>query len=250
MATFVLVHGAWPGGWCWRDVRRHIEAAGHAVHSPTLTGVGERQHLISAVTDISIHIEDVVNLIAWEELADVILVGHSYGGMVITGVADRVQSVLRHVVYLDAFVPEDGDSSTSLGVRLMNPAATQEDFDKEITRRTERTNDTGGVPPDLERLFDIPLTEVNRRAWVARRVTPQPLSAQTTPVRLPNGGSGGLPRTYILCTGGPDRTPFMVLADKVRGDADWACHELATTHDAMVTMPDETADLLMTIAAD
>ena len=248
MATFVLVHGAWHGGWCWRDVKAVLERAGHTVFTPTLTGVGERAHLIAAMSHVDVHIADVVNLLEWEELTDVILVGHSYGGMVITGVADRAKERLRHVVYLDAFLPEDGDSSSALAVRLMNPDATEADVAAEIAGRTARANDAGGVPPDMERLFDIPAEPAERRAWVARRVTPQPLAAQTTPVRLANGGSDGLPRTYILCAGAPGRTPFMALAERLRGQPGWTFRELATTHDAMVTMPAETGGLLMEAA--
>jgi pimeloyl-ACP methyl ester carboxylesterase len=248
MATFVLVHGAWHGGWCWRDVRAILEGSGHAVFTPTMTGVGERSHLIDAMTDIGVHIADIVNLIEWEELTDVVLVGHSYGGMVITGVADAVKDRLRHVVYLDAFLPEDGDSSASLAVRLMNPAATDEDYTLEIARRTALATDTGGVPPDLERLFDIPPEPAAAYAWVARRVTPQPLAAQTTPVRLTNGGADGVPCTYILCAAAPGKTPFMVLADRLRDAPGWTFRELDTTHDAMVTMPVETAGLLMEAA--
>ena len=248
MATYVLVHGAWHGGWCWRDVRNILQERGHTVFTPTMTGLADRSHLIAEMTDIGVHITDIVNLIEWEELTDIILVGHSYGGMVITGVADRVKDRLRHVVYLDAFLPSDGDTSTSLGVRLMTPAATEADISAEIARRTSLANDSGGVPPDLERLFDIPAEPADRHAWVKRRVTPQPLAAQMTPVRLSNGGSDGVPRSYILCTGAPGKTPFMTLADQVRAQAGWTYRELDTTHDAMVTMPAETAAVLIEAA--
>ena len=105
MATFVLVHGAWHGGWCWRDVRAILESNGHLVCTPTRTGVGERSHLLSPAIDLDTHILDVANVLEWEELSDVVLVGHSYGGNVITGVADRMKDRLRHVVYLDAHLP-------------------------------------------------------------------------------------------------------------------------------------------------
>ncbi|MGZ0244868.1 MAG: alpha/beta fold hydrolase, partial [Alphaproteobacteria bacterium] len=118
MASFVLVHGAWHGGWCWRDVRRVLEEHGHTVFTPTLTGLGERSHLLSPDIDLETHIADVINLLVWEELNDVILVGHSYGGMVITGVADQAKDRLRHIVYLDAFLPADGESSATHIVKL------------------------------------------------------------------------------------------------------------------------------------
>lgn len=255
MANFVLVHGAWHGGWCWRDVRRILEDNGHTVFTPTLTGLGERSHLLSPDTDLETHIADVVNLLVWEELNDVILVGHSYGGMVITGVADRAKDRLRHIVYLDAFLPVDGESSATHIVKLLNPDATDADFAAEVARRHAAGNALGGVAPDLDRLFDIPADMVEKRAWVKRRVTPHPVGTQVTPIRLENSGleSGGpdeLPRTYILCTGAPGRTPFMVLADRLRRDDGWTYRELDTTHDSMVTMPSETAALFMEAVGD
>lgn len=245
MATFVLVHGAWHGGWCWRDVKTILEEAGHTVFAPTLTGLGDRSHLLSRDIDLDVHIADITNLLEWEELPDVILVGHSYGGMVITGVADRAKARLRHVVYLDAFLPADGESSASHIVGLMKPGATEADFAAEIDRRLNAANADGGGPPDTERLFDIPEEMTEERARVKRLVTPHPVGTQTTPIRLANGGSEGVPRTYILCAAAPAKTPFMVLADRFRDHSDWTYRELDTTHDAMVTMPTETAALLI-----
>jgi pimeloyl-ACP methyl ester carboxylesterase len=250
MANFVLVHGAWHGGWCWRDVRRVLEDNGHTVFTPTLTGLGERSHLLSSDIDLETHIADVVNLLVWEELNDVILVGHSYGGMVITGVADRAKDRLRHIVYLDAFLPADGESSATHMVKLMNPDATDADFAAEVARRRAAGNALGGGAPDLDRLFDIPADMAEKRAWVKRRVTPHPVGTQVTPIRLENGGPDGLPRTYILCAGAPGRTPFMVLADRLRHDDGWTYRELDTTHDSMVTMPSETAALFMEAIGD
>ena len=106
--TFVLVHGAWHGGWCWRFVRDLLEKSGHRVHAPSLTGLGERKHLARPDIDLDTHIADIVSLLEMEDLSDVVLVGHSYGGMVITGVADRAPERIGRLVYLDAFVPEDG----------------------------------------------------------------------------------------------------------------------------------------------
>ena len=110
MATFVLVTGAWHGAWCWKRVRKALAAEGHEVFTPTLTGLGDRSHLLSKEVDLETHIKDVINLIRWEELNEVVLVGHSYGGMVITGVADRIGDRISSLVYLDAFVPENGQS--------------------------------------------------------------------------------------------------------------------------------------------
>ena len=255
MVSFVLVHGAWHGGWCWRDVRKILEESGHTVFAPTLTGLGERSHLLSPNLDIETHIADVTNLLVCEELSDVILVGHSYGGMVITGVADQARDRLRHIVYLDAFLPVDGESSAAHIVKLLNLDATEADFAAEVVRRRASGNALGGAAPDLDRLFDIPADMAEKQAWVKRRVTPHPVGTQVTPIRLENsglenGGPDGLPRTYILCAGAPGRTPFMVLADRLRHDDRWTYRELDTTHDSMVTMPSETAALFMEAAGD
>jgi pimeloyl-ACP methyl ester carboxylesterase len=110
MATFVLVHGAWRGSWCWKRVRTALQQQGHEVFTPILTGLGERSHLLSETLDLQTHTLDVLNLIQWEELNDFVLCGHSYGGMVISGVADRLPERIRSLVFLDAFVPEHGES--------------------------------------------------------------------------------------------------------------------------------------------
>ena len=124
MASFVLVHGAWHGSWCWKRVRKALQAAGHDVFTPTLTGVADRSHLLSRDVNLDTHIQDVLNLIEWEELTDIVLCGHSYGGCVVTGVADRIPERIRSLVYLDAFVPEDGENqfqhlSEMLATRLL-----------------------------------------------------------------------------------------------------------------------------------
>ena len=248
MATFVLVHGAWHGGWCWRDVRAILRARGHEVFTPTLTGLGERSHLLSREIGMDTHVADVANVIVWEELDEVVLVGHSYGGNVITGVADRMKDRLRHAVYLDAFVPGDGDSSASMHATLANPDATDADIGAEIKRRLDLTGEHGGSRTHYTNLFDIPEDPPEPYRWVERRITPHPVRTQIEPIRLRNGGSDGLPRTYILCTGSEGRTPFEVLAGRIRNDPSWRYRELATGHDAMVTMPEETAALLIEAA--
>jgi pimeloyl-ACP methyl ester carboxylesterase len=119
VATYVLVHGGAHGGWCYRRVGQILRPAGHEVHAPTLTGLGERSHLLGLGTDLETHISDVVNVFLYEDLRDVILVGQSYGGMVITGVADRVLERVAHLVYLDAALPEDGESLASMNPLTM-----------------------------------------------------------------------------------------------------------------------------------
>lgn len=245
MATFVLVHGAWHGGWCWRDVGKILRNDGHDVFTPTLTGLGERSHLLSPDVDLDTHIQDVANVIDWEELDDVILVGHSYGGYVITGVADRMKDRLRHAIYLDAFVPGDGESSASHRLKTLNPDVTAEEIDAEVARRRASADERGGAPTHYTDLFGVPEDRPELYQWVKRRITLHPVNTQIQPIRLKNGGSDGLPRTYIVCAGSPGETPFKATAKRLSGDAGWRFRELATGHDAMVTMPTETAELLI-----
>ena len=249
MASFVLVHGAWHGGWCWRDVASGLRAAGHTVFTPTLSGLGERSHQLSPEIDIDTHIADILNVLEWEELSDIVLVGHSYGGMVITGVADRARERIGHLVYLDAFVPEDGDSSATMTVRLTQPDADDRAMEAEIARRRAAANADGGVPPDTARMFDLSREPADRFNWVARRVVPHPVNTQITPVRLINGSGNGLPRTYILCTEANGPTPFTTLAKSIRTDETWVFRELNTTHDAMVTEPEAVTELLLEAAS-
>ncbi len=248
MATFVLVHGAWHGGWCWRDVRAVLRARGHEAFTPTLTGLGERSHLLSRDIGMDTHVADVANVIVWEELDEVVLVGHSYGGNVITGVADRMKDRLAHAVYLDAFVPADGDSSASMAVTIANPDATDADIGAEIKRRLDLTDEGGGSATHYTNMFDIPKNPPGPYRWVERRITRHPVRTQIEPIRLANGGSDGLPRTYILCAGSAGPTPFRILAERFRNDPSWRYRELPTGHDAMVTMPEETAGLLIEAA--
>ncbi len=248
MATYVLVHGGSHGGWCWRDVGTILRNNGHNVFTPTLTGLGERSHLLSPDIDLNTHILDIANVLEWEELDDVILVGHSYSGHVITGVADRVKYRLRHVVYLDAFIPKNGQSPVSHTLTTLNPHVTPEEVDAEIERRKASANKLGGAPTFSKNMFDIPKNKSELYDWVERRITLHPVNSHIHPIRLENDGSEGLPRTYILCTGSPQQTPFKVLAQSIRSTEDWSYRELDTGHDAMVTMPTETATLLLEIA--
>ncbi len=170
----------------------------------------------------------------------------------ITGVADRMKERLRHAVYLDAFVPADGDSPASLTAALANPGAAAAEIAAEtaaeIARRRSAVDERGGIATHYTNMFDVPPEPAERYRWVERRITLHPARTRIEPMRLPNGGSDGLPRTYILCAGSEGETPFMVLARRLRGDPSWRCRELPTGHDAMVTMPEETAALLIEAA--
>ena len=226
MATYVLVHGGWDGGWFWRPVARRLQSAGHEVFTATLTGSGERVHLASPHVDLNTHILDVVNLLAFEDLRDVMLVGYSYSGMVVTGVAERVPERIRRLIYLDAFVPRDGQSLANiLGAQVMTG----------FEQRATMLGDGWRVPfgnPDADRRTDVLLAAVRQ------------------PVAIQHPDAAQLPRTYILCTEKPDTplfSPFKDAAREARA-AGWGYYELPTGHTPMETMPGELSALLAMLA--
>ena len=230
MATFVLVHGAWHGGWCWERVAPLLREAGHTVYTPTLAGLAERAHELTEETNLDTHIQDIVGLLEGEELSDVILVGHSYAGVVITGVADCVPERLARLVYLDAFVPGD-----------------------EVQASGDGKPPPGFLPPEGLRVPPPPLevwgiTAEDDRRYLRECLTPHPLKTFEQPLRL-NGPSGaGVPRTYIACTAKAAPDAFTAAAARVRDDPAWCYRELPTGHEAMITMPRETAALLIEVA--
>lgn len=231
VATFVIVHGAWGGGWAWRrTVAPLLRDAGHDVLTPTLTGLGERAHLAHPAVDLSTHIADILGVLECEDLRDVILVGHSYGGMVITGVAERATDRLAQLVYLDAMVPEEGQSLAD----LVGPGAAE--------RLTEQAREEGDgwklLPGPLSPQTPAEIVELAR----ARRF-PQPLRTFLEPVRL-TGASRALPRTYVLCTDPPGDV-FVRVAARLRDAPGWRVEEFATGHNLHYTMAREVADLLL-----
>lgn len=236
MSTFVLVHGAWHGSWCWNRVRRALHALGHEVFTPTLTGVADRVHLSSPQINLDTHIADVVNLIQWEELTDVVLCGHSYGGCVVSGVADRIADRIGALVYLDAFVLENGQS---LHDTLPPP---MRDAQLELSRQSE---DGWKVPPIPAEVFQV---NAQDRAWVNRQCNPQPLATFQQPLRL----TGEIARiknvTFILAAGWAP-SPFPPFYEKAKAQ-DWRTASLPCGHDAMLDLPDElTRELLAAAAA-
>jgi pimeloyl-ACP methyl ester carboxylesterase len=238
---FVLVHGAWHGGWCWRYVRERLIAAGHRVFTPTLTGLGERSHLLTTEIGLQTHIEDVVQLIQCEELEQLVLCGHSYGGMVITGVADRLRERIAHVVYLDAAVPFDGQSMLTEGPQ--RDAAAQAAAEAQLASLLDENGYLPVFPP--EGLGVLP-SDPDNYAWLQRRLTPHPFKTWQDTIDLRNGGSEGLPRTYVLCTDPMlPSTSFAWHASRAQQLPDWRYTEIATGHDAMVTAPDETTAVLL-----
>jgi pimeloyl-ACP methyl ester carboxylesterase len=238
VATFVLVHGGWHGGWCWRDVAPRLRCAGHEVHTPTLTGLGERAHLLELLgtqLDLDTHVADVVGLLEYEDLRDAILVGHSYSGMVIAGAGDRVPDRVSQLIYLDAFVPAGGQS-------LFDLLAPERRARFEAGAREQ--GDGWRVPPLSPAALGV-IDEAQAR-WVAARLTPQPLRTFEQPIALADPPEAtSLPRTYVHCTDSPVASSFAPFAARLRDAPGWRYHELATAHDAMVTQPREVADILL-----
>src|SRR5262245_61024545 len=238
MATFVLVHGAYVGGWCWRWLVPYLRSAGHDAHVPTLTGLGERVHLGGPPVDLDTHIEDVVNMLRYEDLTEVVLVGWSYGGAVVAGVADRAPVRIGHIVYLDSDVPRDGDTSG------FPPSRNQ--------MREELARAHGGgwrVPLTAERAdaFLEELPEEQRR-WVAARIVPHPLRTWMQPIRL-SGAAATIPTTYVRCTVGydPDDEDTQRQDARIRGEPAWRYRELAASHFAPWTDPRVVANLLLEV---
>ena len=229
--TFVLVHGAWHGGWCWRRVADLLTARGHKVFTPTLTGLAERSHLSGSDVDLDTHIADVVNLLKWEGLSNVVLCGHSYGGMVISGVAEAVPAgVIGSIVYLDAFLPDDGRSLldyTTVAGREGGPML-------------EEGEATGLVSPIPAEVFGVNALD---SAWVDAQCTPQPYRTLTGKVRL-TGARERIPRkAYVLATG-YSGLAFPTFAAKVKDNPQWAYHEVPCGHDVMLDAPDDLARIL------
>jgi pimeloyl-ACP methyl ester carboxylesterase len=236
MTSYLLVHGAWHGGWCWKRVARLLRAAGHEVFTPTLTGLGERAHLIDANIGLDTHVQDVLGVLECEDLRGVVLVGHSYAGMVISGVAEAAAGRLAHLVYLDAFVPEDGQSLAD----FQRPET--------LTMFLERTRTEGeGYKLPSFPAVEFGITNEEDLAWVGQRLTPHPMKTKLDTVRIANPKAADIPRTYIYCNN-PAIGPFGQFADRLRGNKSWRYRELATGHDAMITEPEHLADLLLELA--
>ncbi len=235
MATFVLVHGAWHGSWCWKRVRKAIRAQGHDVFTPTLTGVGERSHLLSPHVNLDTHLDDIVNLIRWEELSDVVLCGHSYGGCVISGVADRVPDRIRALVYLDAFVLEDGQSLHD----TLPPS--QKNLQLELTLQH---GEGWKVPPIPAAVFNVNASDLE---WVNRQCTMQPLATFQQAIKLKGTVDPVTCATFILATGWND-SPFPAFYERVKARG-WKTLTIPCGHDVMLDRPEELTSTLLGIAA-
>jgi len=241
MATFVLVHPAWFGGWCWKKVATILRARGNEVFAPTLTGLGERAHLANREVGLGTHIEDVANVLKFEDIRDAILVGNSSGGMVITGVADRMPERIAHVVYLDAFVPEDGQSLFDIV-----PSERSQPMHELVQKEGDGWLVPRFAPPQWEKFVPEAwhITDQSDLRWVLPRLTATPLGHFTEPVRRINTAAERLPRTYIRCTVFPNPI-FDRYAEIAQSGAGWQHRELATSHLPFITNPLELANVLM-----
>jgi pimeloyl-ACP methyl ester carboxylesterase len=237
MTAFVLVHGAWGGSYGWRKVRRLLWQTGHDVFTPSLTGLGERSHLTSPQVTLSTHVQDVVNTLFYEDLRDVTLVGYSYGGMVVTGCVDHVADRIKHLVYLDAFVPNDGQSLHSL-VRGEGQASAAE--------LPLPGNEWLVKPP--ERSYDDP----EDAAYSEPRRAHHPVGCFAEPVRLSRPlEEHAFSLTYIKATGEPrppQGGPFWTAADRTSADARWRYYEIATNHMIPFNRPEELTRILLEVS--
>ena len=228
--TFVLVHGGFHGGWCWSRVSPLLRARGHSVFTPTQTGCGERAHLLSKSITLDTFVDDITGVLRCEDLHNVVLVGHSFGGIAVTGVADRMAQRLRQLIYLDSLILQNGQCAFD----LLEPAIVQS--------RLQAAQANGGVwiEPPPPSFFGV--TEADDLAFLQGRLTPHPLGTYTSPLKLQHPVGNGLPTVYVHCSqplyGGLTQTRNWVKASGMREV------ELATGHDAMVTAPTALADLL------
>jgi pimeloyl-ACP methyl ester carboxylesterase len=233
LAIVVLAHGAWSAAWAWKKVRPLMAAAGHQFFTPTYTGLGERAHLASPSNDLETHIADVLGVIRCEDLHNVVLIGHSYGGMVATGVADRNRDRIARLIYLDAFVPTNGQALVELVPeaernRLLGSVESGDGW-----RVTPNPTPTDTSPEDL--------------AWVSKFRMPQSVKCFTQPIRLQADLT--LPRAFIHCTRFADKTPFAQFAQRYRGKPGWQVYELDASHSPNVTAPTALMELLARISA-
>lgn len=236
MATFVLVHGAWTGAFAWRQVRRLLQSQGHEVFTPSLTGIGDRAHLVSPLVGLDTHVRDVANLVLYEDLRGIVLVGFSYGGFVVSGALEHIGDRVQHLVLLDAFLPEkSGDSVSSIitGTAPRPAAAINEPW----------------LLPAKERKFDSP----DEGAFVAARRTPQPARTFTDPVALARPIEDyPFKRTYIrasVAEADPVLGAISRSAMRALGSPAWAYREIATTHMVASNKPAELAAMLVELAA-
>lgn len=234
--TFVLQHGAWHGGWCWVRVADRLVEQGHRVIAPTSTGLGERSHLIATNVTVDVFVTDLVNVLETQELEDVVLVGHSFGGITVSGAADRVPKRIRKLVFLDAVILQPGTSVLS----SIPPNVAAE--------RRKAIQDAGGVaiPSPPPSFFGV--TDEADAAWMKARLTPHPAATYDSLLNIRNPVGAGLPTTYISCTRNA-LASIEPMRKWARERADWTHQELDAVHNVMMTEPGALTQRLLEIAA-
>jgi pimeloyl-ACP methyl ester carboxylesterase len=239
--TFVLVHGTWAGAWIWKKVIPLLRAAGHDVYATTATGMGDRIHLADPAITLDTYITDVVNVLEYEELTDVTLVGWSFGGWMITGAAEQVPERLKQLVYLEGAVPQDGqsnyDEATEEGLGFEYQAGVAAGWPGfEVVH--------AGAEEFVRRLTKDPADE----EWLLAKLSPQPMAVSAQPIKLGNPAAAALPRAFILCTEGRGADdPVVAFADQLRSDPGWRVAEVADNHLAPVNAPQLTAEALLSL---
>jgi pimeloyl-ACP methyl ester carboxylesterase len=232
--TYVLLHGAWHGGWCWKRVTPALQAAGHEVHTPTQTGLGERSHLLDASVNLETFAQDLINVFLWNDLHDVILVGHSFAGNAITAAAHRVPERISHLVYLDALIPQSGKSIFS----LLPPEVSQ-------SRRALAQKTSNGLTIPAPRADKLGVYEPKDAAWVEQKCTPHPIATYEDALTFEGNPDNGLPTTYIAVT--PHYAPTAASREYAQTRSDWTYLEIEAGHDAMVTSAPALCKLLLSI---
>lgn len=234
MMIFTLVHGMWHGGWCWKKLASLLRAAGHEVFTPTLTGLGERAHLHYPDIDMNTHIQDVVNALEYEDLSDVILVGHSLAGFMVLAILEHVPVRIAHVVNLDGPLPVDGKSFKDL----------LPDYWEDFRQRARASGDEWWAPPVSDWTFGVTGADLE---WMRPRLTPHPLKTWETPLIFSNPKTRSIPRTFIHCTDGASPEEIAEREKECAGFG-WQYLSLPTGHDPMITAPQELVKMLLDLA--
>jgi pimeloyl-ACP methyl ester carboxylesterase len=236
--TIVLVHGSCHGGWCWKKLVPFLKRDNNEIYTPTLTGLGERSHLLYQKINLSTHVKDVVQVFEFQDLDDVVLIGHSYGGMVIGGVADVIPHRIKSLIFLDAYIPQDGKSAFDLvpGLKDTYEQRSLKEKDKEWLVASYTPQEFG-------------VTDSNDISWMKSRLCPMPFHTHDEPSIIKNIKFKGIPKTFITFTDfGESMFKRYVEEKTVEEEAlasDWNYHELKRGHDAIITAPDELSQLLM-----
>ncbi len=236
MSNFVLLHGAFHGGWWWPRVAGPLRAAGHTVFTPTQTGLGERAHLLSPAITLDVFVQDLVGVLEAEELQDAILVGHSFGGSAISGAADRAPQRIRQLIYLDSMVLQAGQSPFD----RYAPGVAEE------RRRLGAATGGMSVPPPDPTVFGVPPGPDCE--WMRRRLTPHPFGTFNSPLRLAHPIGNGLPCTYVACMD-PEYVGLAGHRDFARAQPSWGYREIPTGHNPMITAPGLLVALLEELTA-